>query len=134
MNPDTWKWALAFAIGSAIGLGLRRGLRIVFGQGGSALSVSTVTLSSILGGFCGAAIAWVMASPSLSQDAQTLVIFGMLGVMATIAADAAAAQATIDPGDRIRLGRRVLVHIGVGIAAALIAIPVVRSVMSLGRR
>lgn len=131
MNPDTWKWIVALAIGSAIGVGLRRALLMLFSQSAGTLSVSMVTFSSLLGGFCGAAIAWVMGSPSFSKDTQTLLMFGMLGVMATIAADAVDAQASMSSTDLARLRRRTLVHIAVGIAAALIAIGLVAWVMDL---
>jgi fluoride ion exporter CrcB/FEX len=131
MSPDTWKWVLAFAFGSAIGVALRRGLVLMFGRSGSAISVSTVTASSVLGGFCGAAIGWIMSSPTLSQEAHALLMFGILGVMVTIAADAAAAQASMSANDLARVRRRALVHVAVGIAAALIAIAFVTWLMDL---
>jgi fluoride ion exporter CrcB/FEX len=125
MNPDTWKWIVAFALGSAIGWGLRRGLAYLMGESGSSISASTVVFSSILGGFCGTAIAWVMENPSLSNDTQKLMMFGILGVMATVAADAAAAQAYITPEQATRLRRRLGVHVAIGAAAAMIAIVLV---------
>jgi fluoride ion exporter CrcB/FEX len=131
MNPPAWKMILALAIGSGIGIGLRRGLASVFGRSGSAISVSTVTASSILGGFCGAAVGWIMSSPALAQDVQTLLMFGILGVMATVAADAVAAQASMSANDLARVRRRALVHVAVGIAAALIGIALVTGAVHL---
>jgi fluoride ion exporter CrcB/FEX len=129
MNPNTWKWILPLALGCAVGLALRRGLVMIFGKSGSALLVSTVTASSILGGFCGAVVGWVMSSPTLSQDVQTLLMFGILGILATIAADAAAAQASMSANDLARVRRRALLHVAVGIVGALIAFALVSWVM-----
>jgi fluoride ion exporter CrcB/FEX len=131
MNSDTWKWILALAFGGVVGLALRRGLTMMFGKSGSALSVSTVTASSMLGGFCGAVIGWVMSSPKLSQDVQTLVMFGILGVMLTIAANATAAQASMSAEDLVRVRRRALVHIAIGIGAALIGLALALAVIQL---
>jgi hypothetical protein len=122
MNPATWKMLLALACGSGIGVGLRRGLMSFFGHSGSAISVSTVTVSSILGGFCGVAIGWLMTSSAFSKEQQTLVMFALLALMATIAADATAAQAEISPENLVRLRRRALVHVAIGISAALTGI------------
>jgi hypothetical protein len=58
-------------------------------------------------------------------------MFGILGVMVTIAADAAAAQASMSANDLARVRRRALVHVAVGIAAALIAIAFVTWLMDL---
>jgi len=129
MNPNTWKWILALALGCAVGLALRRGLVMIFGKSGSALSVSTVTASSILGGFCGAVVGWVMSSPTLSQDVQTLLMFGILGTLATVAADAVAAQASMSANDLARVRRRAPLHVAVGIVGALIAFALVSWVM-----
>jgi len=106
MNPNPWKWILPLALGCAVGLALPRGLVMIFGTSGSALLVSTVTASSILGGFCGAVVGWVMSSPTLSQDVQTLLMCGILGILATIAADATAAQASMSANDTARVRRR----------------------------
>ena len=89
----------------------------------------SVTASSILGGFCGAVVGWVMSSPTLSQDVQTLLMFGILGILATIAADAAAAQASMSANDLARVRRRALLHVAVGIVGALIAFALVSWVM-----
>ena len=78
MNPNPWKWILPLALGCAVGLALPRGLVMIFGTSGSALLVSTVTASSILGGFCRAVVGWVMSSRTLSQDVQTLLMCGIL--------------------------------------------------------
>lgn len=78
MNPASWKWIVALAFGSAIGVAIRHGLFLLFGHSERAISVSTVTASSILGGFSGAAIGYVMAAPGLSQELQTLFMFGLL--------------------------------------------------------
>lgn len=133
MNPQTWKWILALAFGSAFGLALRRGLVVMFGKSGSAISVSTVTASSVLGGFCGAVVGWVMRSPTLSQDVQTLLMFGILGILATMAADAVAAQASMSAEDLARVRRRAMLHVVVGIAAGLIGLALVSWVMKLAR-
>jgi hypothetical protein len=122
MNPATWKMLLALACGSGIGVGLRRGLMNLFGHSGSAISVSMVTVSSILGGFCGVAMGWLMTSTAFSKEQQTLVMFALFALMATIAADATAAQAEISPEDLARMRRRALAHVVIGIGAALIGI------------
>jgi hypothetical protein len=122
MNPATWKMLLALACGSGIGVGLRRGLMSLFGHSGRAISVSTVTVSSILGGFCGVVMGWLMTSSALSKEQQTLVMFALFALMATIAADAVAAQAEISPEDLLRMRRRALVHVAIGIGAAVIGI------------
>lgn len=132
MNPYRW-WevVLGLAAGSSVGLGVRRGLATVFGETGSAVSVSTVTVSSMLGGFLGVAVGWIMSRESISPGAQNLLLFGLLGVMASVAADAAAAQATIEPADLERLRRRALIHIGIGIVAALLGLALVQLVLYL---
>jgi fluoride ion exporter CrcB/FEX len=132
MNPYRW-WqvVLALIVGSSIGLGVRRGLVAVFGHTGSAISVSTVTVSSLLGGFLGATIGWVMSRAMFSADAQNLLLFGFLGVMASVAAGAAAAQMAMAPADGARLRRRTLIHIGIGIASALLGIALVQGVLYL---
>jgi branched-subunit amino acid ABC-type transport system permease component len=121
MNPATWKMLLALACGSGIGVGLRRGLMSLFGHSGSAVSVSTVTVSSILGGFCGVAMGWLKSS-AFSKEQQMLAEFALFSLMATIAADATAAQAEISPEDLVRMRRRALAHVVIGISAALIGI------------
>jgi fluoride ion exporter CrcB/FEX len=63
-----------------------------------------------------------------SQDVQTLLMFGILGILATIAADAAA-QASMSANDLARVRRRALLHVAVGIVGALIAFALVSWVM-----
>ena len=85
MNPNTWKWILSLALGCAVGLALRRGLVMIFGKSGSALLVSTVTASSDLsGGFCSAVVGWVIEQPTLSPGCPDALMFGVLGILATI--------------------------------------------------
>jgi hypothetical protein len=120
---------LALGVGSSVGLGVRRGLVAVFGQTGSALSVSTVTASSLLGGFLGVAIGGIMGRATISTDVQGLLLFGVLGVMASVAADATAALAAVAPEDLERLRRRTLIHVGVGAASALLGIALVEGVL-----
>lgn len=132
MNPYRW-WqvVLAFLAGSGIGLGVRRGLVAVFGQTGNAISVSTVTLSSVLGGFLGVTIGWVTSRTLILPDTENLLLFVFLGLMASVAADAAAAHATITPADMERLRRRTLIHSGIGIASALLGLILVQGVLHL---
>lgn len=125
MSPDTWKWVVALAFGSAIGVAIRRGLVLLFGQSGRSISISTVAASSILGSFSGAAIGYVMASPDFSIELQTLLMFGLLGIVATVAADATAAQASLSSEDTARVRNRLGVHMVIGAAAALIGIGIV---------
>lgn len=100
-------------------MGIRRALVAAFGRVGSAVFISTVTVSSMLAGFCGAAVACLMSSSAFWKEEQSLLMFGLLGVMATIAADAAAAQASIAPHDRARLRSRGVLHVVIGVVSAL---------------
>lgn len=126
MSAATWEWILALGFGSAVGVAIRRGLRWLFGQSGESISVSTVTACSILGGFSGAVIGYVTASPDLSKQLQTLVMLGLLGLMGTVSADATAAQGSLNPESATRVRKRLGVHLAVGAAVALITIGVVR--------
>jgi hypothetical protein len=130
MNPEAWKVIVAFAFGSAVGMGIRRALVAAFGGAGSAVSVSTVTVSSMLGGFCGAAVAWVMSSSAFLKEGQTLLMFVLLGVVLTSAADAAAAQASIAPHDRARLRSRAGLHVVIGIVSALLVITLIKCALA----
>ncbi len=65
----------------------------------------------------------------MPQDARTLLMFAILGTMATVAADAIAAQATLKPNDLARVRRRLAVHVAIGMAAALVAVAVIRIVL-----
>lgn len=129
MNPASWKWIVALAFGSAIGVAIRHGLFLLFGHSERAISVSTVTASSILGGFSGAAIGYVMAAPGLSQELRTLFMFGLLGTMVTAAADATAVQASLSVEDAARGRRRLGIHLVFGAAAALLGIGIVTSIV-----
>jgi fluoride ion exporter CrcB/FEX len=125
MSADIWKSIVALAFGSAIGVGIRRSLALLFGQSERSVSVSTVTASSILGVFSGAAIGYIMASRDLSKELQSILTFGLLGMMATVAADATAAQASLNAQDAARVRKRLGAHIAIGAGAALISIGIV---------
>lgn len=122
---------LALTVGGSVGFGVRRGLAAVFGQAGSAISVSTVTVSSMLGGFLGVAVGWIMSRETISPDAQNVLYFGLAGLMISVAADAAAVHATITPEDSERLRRRALIHVGIGVLAALLCVAVMQGVLYL---
>jgi fluoride ion exporter CrcB/FEX len=131
MSADTWKSILALALGSAIGVAIRRGLVLFFGQSERSISVSTVTASSILGGFSGAAIGYIMASPDLPKELQSILMFGLLGIVATVVADATAAQASLSSQDAARVRKRLGIHMVIGAGAAVIGIGVVTWVVEV---
>jgi fluoride ion exporter CrcB/FEX len=125
MSADTWKWILALAVGSAIGVAIRKTLVLFFGRSERSVSVSTVSASSILGGFLGAAIGYVMAKPELSKELQSILMFAFLGIMATVAADATAAQASLSCQDAAGVRKRLGIHIVIGAGAAVVGIGIV---------
>ncbi len=129
MGGDLW-WGMviAFALGSALGLTLRNILRILFGEP-RARGLSTVAASSIVGGFCGAIAGWGTTHASLPPNVQRILLFALLGFVATVATDAAAARADLTNPDTVALRRQAAIHVGVGIGSALLAVVVVRYLM-----
>jgi drug/metabolite transporter (DMT)-like permease len=123
-----WGVVIAFGLGSTLGLTLRNILTSMFGDP-KGRALSTVTASSIVGGFCGAIAGWGTSQESLPPNVQRLVLFALLGFVATVATDAAAARADLTAHDIVALRRRAAIHVAVGIASALIAVVIVRYLM-----
>jgi hypothetical protein len=103
-------------------MAIRKALVLLFGRSERSGSVSTATAPSLLGGFSGAAIGYVMAKPELSKELQSILMFGFLGIMATIEADATAAQASLSSPDAARVRKRLGIHIVIGAGAAVVGI------------
>lgn len=129
MTGDLW-WGMviAFGLGSALGLTLRNILLNMFGEI-RARALSTVSASSIVGGFCGAMAGWSTTHAALPPNVQRLVLFALLGFVATVATDAAAARADLTEHDTVALRRQAAIHVAVGIGSALLAVILVRSLM-----
>ena len=126
MTSDLW-WTLvlAYGLGSALGLTLRNTLKAMFGDP-RARALSTVTASSIIGGFCGAIAGWGTSHDSLPPNVQRFLLFGLLGFVATVAADAAAARAVLTHHDVDVLRRKAAIHVTAGVASALLAFVIAR--------
>lgn len=133
MTGDPW-WGMVitFGLGSALGFTLRNILRTLYGEP-RARALSTVAASSIVGGFCGAMAGWGTTHASLPPNVQRLMLFALLGFVATVATDAAAARAELTDHDTVALRRQAAIHVAVGIASALLAVVIVRCLVGFTR-
>jgi len=123
-----WTVVIAFGLGSALGLTLRNILISVFGNP-RARALSTVTASSVVGGFCGAIAEWGTHQESLPPNVERLLLFALLGFVATVATDAVAARADLTDHDTVALRRRAAIDVAVGIISALLVVVIVRYLM-----